>query len=132
MNRDIEKNFVNNYIIKSKRERIYYELSGKKRKTAIGRFCHHALDYADESKIKYCGTDIEMGVNVVNLDKEKEAYLISWDDSVDGTMYKPCEAIEKIAAVGMASIVVFSDFCIIKTEQEIGAADILILQCNEG
>ena len=130
MNCDIEKNFVQNYIIKSKRERIYYELSGKKRKTAIGRFCHHALDYVDESKIKYCGTDIEMGVNEVNIDKEKEGYLISWDDSIDGAMYKPYEMIEKITVVGMASIAIFSDFCIIKMEQEMGAADILILQCN--
>ena len=131
MDRDIEKQFVKDYIKKNKRERIYYELSSKKkRKKAIGRFCHNALDCVDESKIKYYGTDIKIGVDGLILNREKVGYLISWDDTIDGKMYKPNEAIEKMFNVGMATIVIFSNCCIIKTEQEFGMADMLILQCN--
>lgn len=131
MDKDIEKKFVKDYIKKNRRERIYYELSSKKkRKKAIGRFCHNALDCVDESKIKYYGTNIKMGMDGVNLNREQVGYLISWDDTIDGKMYKPNEAIENMFTVGMATIVVFSNICIIKTEQEIGMADMLILQCN--
>lgn len=131
MNIEIEKKFVKDYIEKNRRERIYYELSSKKkRKQAIGRFCHNALACIDEGKIKYYGTNIEMGMDEVNLNKDEIGYLISWDDTIDGKQYKSNEAIEKMLSDGMAAIVVFSNICIIKTEQETGTADVLILQCS--
>ena len=128
MDRDVEKRFVMDYIKKNRRERIYYELtSKKKRETAIGRFCHNAPDYTDNRKIIYYGTNIEKGLAGVDMDKEKAGYIISWDDAIDGKMYEPNEAIEKMFSVGMATIVIFSAICIIKGEQEIGMAEIWIL-----
>ncbi len=60
MNIEIEKRFVKDYIIKSRRDRIYYELSNKKkRKKAIAGFCHNAVDYLEECKIKSQGTNIK-------------------------------------------------------------------------
>ena len=51
MNKVIEESFVNSYIIKNRRERLLFELWGKKREDGIGRFCHRADTLIDASKI---------------------------------------------------------------------------------
>ena len=38
MNKTMEEFFVNNYVIKNKRERLLFELFGKKRREGIDRF----------------------------------------------------------------------------------------------
>lgn len=128
MNVNMEKKFVKEYIKKNKRDRIYYELSSaKKRKSAIGRFCHNAMDFIDERKVEYYGTDLSRVKEIIDKAYKKECYMISWDASVDGCMYKPFEAINIMNNMGMPSIVVFEDFCIIRTEQTSGTPEIIIM-----
>ena len=125
---EIEESFIRKYIKKQRRDRIYYELTNtKKRKDAIGRFCHNAEDFLDRRKITYQGTDMAEGIELINRFSEKECYTISWDDEIDGGVYPALEAIDKINAVGMASIAIFENFCIVKTEQEQGPAEIFLL-----
>ena len=63
----------------------------------------------------------------MNIPHKGECYLISWDELVDGKILKTEEAIEKMRSDGMAAIAVFPDFCIIKTEQTVGPAEIYIM-----
>ena len=129
MDLKIEESFVNKYISKNKRNRIYHELSNtKKRRRAIGRFCHNAMECIDNQMIKYQGEDFQYGMKLIRNFNDKECYLISWDDSIDGCLYEPLEAINKMDSIGMPSIAIFSNFCIIKTEQIMGAAEIFILE----
>ena len=126
MNNKFELEFINNYITKNKRERILYELaSKKKRKNAIGRFCHNTSEYIDETKIVYKGNTISV-YELENLIKkytnDKEGYLISWDSDIDGSILSIENALNEVIGKGMASIVVFSNVILIETEQEQGAA----------
>lgn len=58
MDFDKEKLFVNRYLIKTRRERILYELGkSSKRLEALGRFCHDCCMYVDEKKIIYRGKE---------------------------------------------------------------------------
>ena len=41
---EIEKSFVKRFIKKTKQDRLLFELSGKKRKHGIERFCHSTED----------------------------------------------------------------------------------------
>ena len=58
MNKRIEEEFVKNYIVSSKRDRLLFELHGKKRIEGIGRFCHCADGFFIESAIKLSGKHI--------------------------------------------------------------------------
>ena len=126
MNNKFELEFINNYITKNKRERILYELtSKKKRKNAIGRFCHNTLEYIDKTKIVYEGNTIsvyELENLIKKYTKDKEGYLISWDSDIDGSILPIENALNEVIGKGMASIVVFSNVILIETEQEQGAA----------
>lgn len=126
MNNKFELEFINNYITKNKRERILYELtSKKKRKNAIGRFCHNTLEYIDKTKIVYKGNTIsvyELENLIKKYTKDKEGYLISWDSDIDGSILPIENALNEVIGKGMASIVVFSNVILIETEQEQGAA----------
>ena len=127
MNVEIEKRFVKEYIKKNRRDRMLYELNNaKKRINAIGRFCHRAADYLIASKIVYKGTSLEQGIEILNVAHSKECYLISYDD-IDGKVLAPMEAMERIESCGMASIAIFTDFCVIKTEQSVGPAEVFCL-----
>lgn len=131
MNVEIEKSFVKEYIKKNRRDRILYELNNaKKRINAIGRFCHNAADYLIASKIVYKGTSLEHGMELLNVSNSKECYLISFDDDIDGKVFAPMEAMERIESIGMASIAIFTDFCVIKTEQSVGPAEVFFLKAS--
>ncbi len=130
MNYEIEKEFVNNFIIKNRRERLLFELkSAKKRKNAIGRFCHTSLQYLDDSKILIKGKTVtEQEIkNIVKKNIDKEWYLISWDENFDGETYEIEKALDIIINMGMASIMICGDYAIVIEEQENGAPNKYIL-----
>lgn len=130
MNYEIEKKFVDDFILKNKRERLFYELkNSKKRKHAIGRFCHTSLQYLDKTKIIVKSQMITLQVIqefIPGSDKIKW-YLISWDKELDGKMYETGKAINIVMNSGMASIMVCGNYAIIREEQVNGAPDIYIL-----
>ncbi len=121
----IEKRFIDNFIKKNKRERVLYELSNpRKRKDAIGRFCHNTLEMIDEKKIIYCGKHItieELKKFINDSSKGEMCYVISWDEEFDGKSVKPSVALEHMISSGMAVVIIFTRLIIIKEEQEVGA-----------
>lgn len=134
MNKEYEKNFVNKFIIKNKRDRLFFELSSPyKRKHAVGRFCHNTIDYVDERKIVYRGNTLKKNDLIKMLasySNESQGYIISWNDNIDGEFIGVEEAISKIEEEGMASIFILNNVIFIKTEQEQGEALKYILHSN--
>ena len=79
MNKVIEENFVNSYIIKNKRERLLFELWGKRRRDGIGRFSHCADNLIDDSKIRFKGQYISNDLKeIVATTNTSKCYVISW------------------------------------------------------
>ena len=129
MNKVIEESFVNSYIIKNRRERLLFELWGKKREDGIGRFCHRADTLIDASKIKLKGQYILTELrDVVAATKSRKCYVISFFEELDAKEFNKDEVLDLIIGCGMPSIAVFDDFAIIETEQEQGPAIKYLLQ----
>ena len=79
MNLDIEKEMVNYFILKSKRERTYWELSTpRKRSSGIGRFCYG--EYLNRSLF----VELNGETNEKIMDRVKRngggnaGYLLTW------------------------------------------------------
>ena len=130
MEKQIEKDFVINCIVKSKRERMLYELfNPKKRLKAIGRFCHRTMEFIEERKVLYSGNRIFQDELLELIQKKNSdiCYIISWDSDIDGEWMEAKDAFEKAIGYGMPSIIIFDDFVVIETEQEQGAATKFVL-----
>lgn len=126
MNREYEENFINKFIVKSRRQRILYELSNKKKRTeGVWRFCHGTSELVIDSKIIYEGNSIsnkEISLLIKKYTKEEQCYIISGDSDTDGKFMNCDEAIDCIIGNGMAAIMVFHNLAVIETEQEVGSA----------
>ena len=124
MNKKIEEEFVNTYIIKNKRERILFELQNpKRREEGIGRFCHCADEMLIASKITAKGKYILDDIKTKILDSNATScYVISFFSDIDGIELQKQDVINEIIGMGMPSIAIFDDFVIIETEQEQGPA----------
>ncbi len=123
MNKAIEESFVNSYIIKNKRDRLLFELCGKKRRDGIGRFSHFADNLLIEAKIKLKGQYILEDLrHVVATTDNHKCYVISYSEELDGKEFNKDEVLDLISNCGMPSIVVLDNFAIIQTEQEQGPA----------
>ena len=48
---EIEKSFIECFVVKSKQDRLLFELGGKKRRDGVGRFCHNAEEILRPEKI---------------------------------------------------------------------------------
>ena len=129
MNKKTEEIFVEAYIKKSKRERLLFELWGKKRLDAVGRFCHCVDDLLVESTIMMSGKYItqELQNKIMSVSDDK-CYVISYYDDLDGKELKKNDVLNQIIGRGMPSIVIFSDFVIIESEQVQGPAIKYFLQ----
>ena len=129
MNKAIEENFVNSYIVKSKRERLLFELQGKKRRDGIGRFAHGAESLIDDSKIRLKGQYITKDLReIVAAANTGPCYVISWYEELDGKEFNKDDVPDLLFGSGMPSIAVFDNFAIIETEQEQGPAIKYFLQ----
>lgn len=123
MNKTIEESFVNSYIIKNKRDRILFELCGKKRRDGIGRFSHCADNFLIETKVKLKGQHIAKDLqDVVAKTNSLNCYVISYSEELDGKEFNKDEILNLILGCGMPSIAIFDNFAIIETEQEQGPA----------
>ena len=79
--KNIEKKFIDTYIVKSRKDRIFYELCNKKKRIhAIGRFCHTTVDYVKETCISYSGNKIsrEELLELIQKNNQNKCYVISW------------------------------------------------------
>ncbi len=123
MNKKLEEEFVHTYIVKNKRERLLFELQGKKRSEAIGRFCHRTDELLIPAVIKAKGPYIlEEIEDKLRTSGAGTCYVISFFPELDGKVFRKKDVTEKIIGRGMPSIAIFDDFAIIETEQEQGPA----------
>ena len=122
---EVEENFVKQYIIKERQERLINELSSsKKRINAMSRFCHSSLDLIKPNKIYESG-DIssERLLSLLNkYGKNDKNYIMAYSENIDKKYMSNDEAIEKVIGNGMAAIIINSDIVIIETEQYMGPA----------
>ena len=115
MNKQKEENFINKYVQKNRQERLRFELTNeKKRKSALDRFSHSALEIIDKSKI------------IAEMQKANDEMLIkhlSTNDNyvlsgkyIDGLDMSSKAALQEINEEFGPVIVISSKCAIIKTE----------------
>lgn len=125
----IEEDFVKTYIVPGRRERLLFELRGKRREKALDRFCHGTGELLIRDTIVTSGQDIRQQLqDRIDMVKEKGCYILSVYDDLDGTYLDKDRVLDTILGRGMPTIAVFKDFAIIETEQEQGPAVKYLLQ----
>lgn len=123
MENEIEKEFIRKFIVKNIRERLLFELSGKKRQDGIGRFCHNADDLLLKEKIILSGKELFYDDIVKTAEKynpSKQWYIIAYNTILDKKSCKLSEALNLVLGNGMAAIIVSDNMAIIETEQCFG------------
>lgn len=120
MSIDFESVFAKKFIIKSKRDRLMFELNGKKRIDGIGRFCHNAGEMLIKEKIVAFGN--HLGRNEIIKIAEKYGvyekwHIIAYDQGIDKTVCSLDEALKLVLGNGMAAVVFSENTAIIETEQ---------------
>ena len=120
---EIEKAFIDRYVMKNKQERLLFELGGKKRQHGIGRFCHNAEEMIKADKIVMCGNKL-FADDILSMAKQYHAsgscYIIAFNEYLDGKQCTLEEALNRVLSNGMAAIIVCDHFAVIETEQCVG------------
>lgn len=125
MERETERRFVQCFVRQEKRERLLFELSGKKRREGIGRFCHGADNLLKKEKIIASGP---LNIGQIRPYVERYApgetcYVCAYSESLDGQRMPAPAALEKALGNGMAALLIFERLAIVETEQESGTPD---------
>lgn len=126
----IEKMFIDRFIKKDFRQRLSYELFGKKRRDGLGRFCHNARDMLVENRIVAIGKNInksEIHKLQPNSCKNKQCYIMSNNEMTDGVICGFDEALSLVLGNGMAAVIIFDEFAVVETEQCFGSAEKIVL-----
>lgn len=127
MNLEIERRIINSFIIKTRAERIIYELSSKNRRECIWKlekelFIPEYCTEEDHSKA-------EILKILCNNGAGKECYVMSIDEEIDGKEMKLSEALEEVYGRGPALIsCVHGKLAYFEGEQEKGAPERLIIK----
>ena len=120
---EIEKSFVDNFVKKSKQERLVYELSGKKRQNGIGRFCHNAEDIIKSDRIVTSGNKLFFD-EILSLAKQYNVlglcYIIAYSPNLDRKTCTLNDALNLVLGNGMAGIIICDNLVVIETEQCFG------------
>lgn len=122
---EMEKRFIQHFIVKNKRERLMFELSGKRRQDGIGRFCRNADDLLLKEKIILSGRELfhdEIVKTAEKFSPSRQWYIIAYDSKLDKKSCKLSEALNLIWGSGMAAIIVSDNMAIIKTKQCFGTS----------
>lgn len=119
---EIEQRFLQDFVIKDKRDRLAYELGGKKRRDGIGRFCHHAQDLLIPERIAAKGrlSPDEIRTLVKERRITGEWYCIAYDQELNARYFSFDDALQQVIGNGMAAILICGNMAIIETEQEYG------------
>lgn len=130
-NEEIEQFFVNNFVVKNRRQRLLYELSGKKRIDGMMRFCHGTEEMIIKEKIIASGTDLyeqEILHIIRQLTNVENAYIMAYNEEIDACSCSVQEALEKVLGNGMAAIVIIDNVVVVETEQVCGTPERYILR----
>ncbi len=117
------ESFVNSFIVKSRRERLLFELSSPARRSdGLERFCHHAKDLVDPSKVRLEGQDLEFRPEFKDFVKKHPGtcLVISPDPNLDGLSLPLGKAVEPASMGCDAAIIIGGDFAIVFGEAEKG------------
>ena len=131
MNNDIEREFVNTFVIKNMRERLLFELSGKKRNKSLSRFAHSFADILDPKYTFRVNAKEEVLNEIARNDDvhSGKAYVIS--DIYDGIEMEAQEAIDFAFEEDGVVIVIFKGgIAFVKSELEQGLADKYLLKMS--
>ncbi len=115
----LEQIFVNKCIIKEKRERLIYELDGKKRRDGISRFCHDTEKMLVPERIVLAKPASESELMQMLTEKELAGLcsVMAYDTKLDGRRCTVREALEAVLGNGMAAVIMTDSFAVIETEQ---------------
>ena len=76
MDRLAEVSFVNDYVLRSRRERLLYELSTPaKRRDALSRFCHQAPQLLDPARIRMQGEDLDRSAPFLSFVRDHDGFV---------------------------------------------------------
>ena len=126
MENTAEQYFVQTYIKKNRRDRLFFELSAEKRRyDGLSRFCHQAGELLDPAKIIAAGDDLERRPEFLRFVKHHDdtCYVISPDYEMDGRTLQTKDAVSLAAAFYDAVIIIGSTFAIIFGEPMKGGRD---------
>ena len=130
MENTAEQYFVQTYIKKNRRDRLFFELSAEKRRyDGLSRFCHQAGELLDSAKIIAAGDDLERRTEFLRFVKQHDeaCYVISPDYEMDGRTLQTKDAVSLAAAFYDAVIIIGSTFAIIFGEPMKGGRDKYLL-----
>lgn len=127
MNSDIEKTFVENFVIKIKRERSLFELGvNNKRGNFFNKLCHkynEIIDSRNVLKIPEPNSNLSaISQLLLKHGAEKNCYVMSSFGEIDGLFFPLIEALEKCVGRGLPSIIICnpSRLAYFEAEQEVG------------
>ena len=127
-----ERRFVQAFIREPKRERLLYELTTpKKRSAGVSRFCHQASEFLDASKIRMQGGDLDRQPEFARFVRQHEeiCYVLSADFWLDEHL--PFSgAVEQAALCSDAVLILGSTFAVVYTEAMKGGREKYLL-CAE-
>lgn len=130
MSDDIENYFIENFIVKSKRDRLLFELNGKKRKIGIARFFHNADEMLLKEKLIVCGYHLhyeEIVKTIESYGLSEEWYIVAFNQNIDKVSCNLKEALDLVLGNGMAAIIISDTMAIVETEQSTGTPSRYIL-----
>lgn len=130
MENTAEQYFVQTYIKKNRRDRLFFELSAEKRRyDGLSRFCHQAGELLDPAKIIAAGDDLERRTEFLRFVKQHDeaCYVISPDYEMDGRTLQTKDAVSLASAFYDAVIIIGSTFAIIFGEPMKGGRDKYLL-----
>lgn len=123
MNNDIEKRFIETFIVKNKKDRLLFELSTNKRRSGIARFSHDAQDLIKPERILYRGTDL-FSDRIISIAEKQGVQgmccIIAYNQDIDTKTCGLNEALDVVLGNGMPAIIICDKMVIIETEQCFG------------
>ena len=129
---EVERKFINQFVVKNRRQRLSCELWGKCRQQGIERFCHNTRELLIESKIKARGKELHektLQSMLPSCYNGQDCYIMAYHETIDGTVCSYEEALKLVLGNGMAAIIIYDGFAVVETEQYVGSAQKFVL-CN--
>ncbi len=120
INPDIEKSFADRFIVRDKRKRLLFELSGRKRRDGIARFCHGAGSLLMESRVVLSGSALyydEILEYIREHEKTGRCYIMAYNEALDGTECDVEDGLKQILGNGMAAVLIAGNTAVVETEQ---------------
>ncbi len=133
MNYDAEKHFVQKFIRRSRRERLFFELTTPERRyDGVSRFCHQSKELLDPSKIIMEGDDIDRSPEFVCFMRQHDEIccVLSPDYSLDERFVPLKEAVSKAIICPDAVLILGSTFAIVFSEPMKGGRSKFLLSEN--